>query len=243
MAVLNTIPFLCVQGIYLNTSAREHQCVIMPSLCLYYVFHGKRGMIHVKRLSGIWSSFWLVWTQYTWHSSVLIGLRLGLMSHKTAILLNIPIVKILSPVFSLNFRSAGKGPFTVSNAKNMHHRGACFWGLAGSGVWEMAPLLLGNLGAKFSEMSLPHVKTYFTQINIVTLTQQIKTTDSNNVLNALSPKCVAHKMKSCLPGLSFVIVFNFKANNNMEMKLHLIHILFHHRNKLVLVFQRNNNWT
>ena len=33
---------------------------------------------------------------------------------------------------------------------------------------------------------------------IVTLTQQIKMTDSNNVLNALFPKYVAHKMKSCL---------------------------------------------
>ena len=46
----------------------------------------------------------------------------------------------------------------------MHHRGARFWGQAGSGVREMAPLLLGNLGAKFSEMSFPHFKTYFTQI-------------------------------------------------------------------------------
>ena len=68
-------------------------------------------------------------------------------------------------MFSLNFKSAGKGPFTAGNAKIMHHRGARFWGLAGSGVREMAPLLLGNLGAKFSEMTLPHIKTYFTQID------------------------------------------------------------------------------
>ena len=46
----------------------------------------------------------------------------------------------------------------------MHHRGAHFRGQAGSGVREIAPLLLGNLGAKFSEMSFPHFKTYFTQI-------------------------------------------------------------------------------
>ena len=67
-------------------------------------------------------------------------------------------------VLSQNFSSAGKGPFTASKAKNMHHRGAHFRGQAGSGVLEMAPLLLGNLGAKFSEMSFPHFKTYVTQI-------------------------------------------------------------------------------
>ena len=37
-------------------------------------------------------------------------------------------------------------------------------GQAGSGEWEMAVLLLGNLGAKFSEMLFPHFKTYFMQI-------------------------------------------------------------------------------
>ena len=46
----------------------------------------------------------------------------------------------------------------------MHHRGVRFWGQAGSGVREMAPLLPGNLGAKFSKMSFPKYKTYFTQI-------------------------------------------------------------------------------
>ena len=67
-------------------------------------------------------------------------------------------------MFSLNFSSAGKGPFTAIKAKNTYHRGARFWGQAASGVQKMALLLLGNLGAKFSEMSLPHFKTYFTQI-------------------------------------------------------------------------------
>ena len=57
-------------------------------------------------------------------------------------------------MFFLNFSSAGKGPFTASKAKHMQQ--------AGSGVWEMAPLLPGNLGAKFSEMSFPKYKTYFT---------------------------------------------------------------------------------
>ena len=65
-------------------------------------------------------------------------------------------------MFFLNFSSAGKGPFTASKAKNMHHRGVRFRRQAGSGVWEMAPLLPGNLGAKFSEMSFPKYKTYFT---------------------------------------------------------------------------------
>ena len=47
----------------------------------------------------------------------------------------------------------------------MHHRGALFQGQAGSGVQDMAPPLQGNLGAKFSEMSFPHFKTFFTQID------------------------------------------------------------------------------
>ena len=68
-------------------------------------------------------------------------------------------------VFSLNFSSADKGPFTAGEAKNMHHRGALFRRQAGIEVWEMPPLLLGNLGAKFSEMSFPYFKTYFTQIS------------------------------------------------------------------------------
>ena len=46
----------------------------------------------------------------------------------------------------------------------MHHRGVRFRGQAGSAVREMAPILLGNLGAKFSEMSYNQFKNYFTQI-------------------------------------------------------------------------------
>ena len=62
------------------------------------------------------------------------------------------------PVFSLNFSSAGKGPFMASKAKNMHFPGG------GSGVRGMALPLLGNLGAKFSETLFLHFKTYFMQI-------------------------------------------------------------------------------
>ena len=86
----------------------------------------------------------------------------------------------------------------------MHHRGALFRGYWGSGVRDMALPLLGNLGAKFSEMSFPHFKTYYTQIGRCYLfnTQQFKMIDSNefySVLNVLIPKCLAHylKRKSC----------------------------------------------
>ena len=67
-------------------------------------------------------------------------------------------------MFSLNFSLAGKGALAAGKAKNMHHRGLRFRGQAGSGVREMAPLLPGILGAKFSEMSFLKYKTYFTQI-------------------------------------------------------------------------------
>ena len=43
-------------------------------------------------------------------------------------------------------------------------RGALSRGEGGIGVRDMAPPSLGNLGAKFSETSFPHFKTYFTQI-------------------------------------------------------------------------------
>ena len=73
----------------------------------------------------------------------------------------------------------------------MHHRGALFRGHRDSGVRDMAPPLLGNLGAKFSEMSFPHFKTYYTKICRCYLlnTQQFKMIDSNefySVLNVFS---------------------------------------------------------
>ena len=68
-------------------------------------------------------------------------------------------------VFSLNFNAAGKRPFMAAKAKNMCQRhnfqGGRRWG---SEVKDMAPPPLGNLVAKFSEMSFCHLKTYFTQI-------------------------------------------------------------------------------
>ena len=62
----------------------------------------------------------------------------------------------------LIFSSACQGPFMPSKAKNMCQR-------------------LRNLGAKFSETSFPHFKTYFTQINhCYHLRQQFNRFDSNN---------------------------------------------------------------
>ena len=60
------------------------------------------------------------------------------------------------PVFSLNFSSAGKGPFMACKAK-----GGCPWctfleGRRGSAVRDMVP----PLGAKFSETLFPHFKIY-----------------------------------------------------------------------------------
>ena len=46
----------------------------------------------------------------------------------------------------------------------MHQR-CTFLGAEGSGVRDMATPLLGNLGAKFSETSFPHFKTYFMQMS------------------------------------------------------------------------------
>ena len=56
-------------------------------------------------------------------------------------------------MFSLNFSSAGKGPFIASKAKNMHQRhtflggGGGGGGREGSGVRDIALPLLGNLEA------------------------------------------------------------------------------------------------
>ena len=59
-------------------------------------------------------------------------------------------------VFSLKFSSAGKGLFMGSNAKKCPRKTLTLLGEGGSGVRDMAPLLLWNLEAKFSEKSLTH---------------------------------------------------------------------------------------
>ena len=45
-------------------------------------------------------------------------------------------------VFSLKFSSAGKGPFMGSNAKKCARKTLTLLGEGGSGVRDMAPLLL-----------------------------------------------------------------------------------------------------
>ena len=67
-------------------------------------------------------------------------------------------------VFSRNFSSAGKGTFISGKAKNMSQR-CTFLGARDRGLRNIVPPLLGNLGAKFSEMSFPHFKTYFMQVS------------------------------------------------------------------------------
>ena len=68
-------------------------------------------------------------------------------------------------IFSLNFSPVGKGPLILWLARQkIFTRGALSRGEGGIGVRDIAPPSLGNLGTKFSEMSFPHFKTYFTQI-------------------------------------------------------------------------------
>ena len=65
----------------------------------------------------------------------------------------------MGAVFSLKFSSAGKGPFMAGKAKNMYQKHTYFpggGGGVGSRVRDIAPLLLWNLEAKFSEKSLTH---------------------------------------------------------------------------------------
>ena len=62
-------------------------------------------------------------------------------------------------VFSLNFSSAGKGPFMASKTKKnvleAHFPGG--GGGGGSGERDMATISLWNLGTKFPETSFPHL--------------------------------------------------------------------------------------
>ena len=70
---------------------------------------------------------------------------------------------------------SGEGPEVIQALQGGLHgnpvrqricaRGALSWGRGESGVRDMARPLLGNLGAKSSEMSFPYFKTYFMQIS------------------------------------------------------------------------------
>ena len=72
----------------------------------------------------------------------------GMMS--IAFKISDPELGAAGTVFSLNFSSAGKGPFMASKTENMCHRLHTFLGEAGdSGERDMDPSSLGHLGAKF----------------------------------------------------------------------------------------------
>ena len=69
-------------------------------------------------------------------------------------------------MFSLTFSSKGEGPSWPVRQKICTSSTVCWGGGGGSSrVMDMALPSLGNLGAKFSEMSFPQFKTYFTQID------------------------------------------------------------------------------
>ena len=85
------------------------------------------------------------------------------------------------PVFSLNFSSAGKGPFMDGKAKNIYFskRG---WGGGGGGAVEGGTWTPPSLGNFF----IPIFKDLFMQICCrVIFRQQIKTFDSNNFTMSL----------------------------------------------------------
>ena len=74
----------------------------------------------------------------------------GYKRNDIALKISDPELGAAGTVFSLNFSSAGKGPFMASKAKNMCHRPDTFLGEAGeSGERDMDPSSLGHLGAKF----------------------------------------------------------------------------------------------
>ena len=70
--------------------------------------------------------------------------------------------QIVGTVFSLNVSSAGKWPFKGGKAKKNVCQKHTFLGEGVSGVRDMAMTLLWNLGAKFSEMSYPHLRPIYT---------------------------------------------------------------------------------
>ena len=83
------------------------------------------------------------------------------LSHIRGHLFRLWHIMWVQSVFSLNFSLVGKGPFMASKAKNISGGGGRG---GGSGVRDKAPPSRGNWGAKFSETSFPHSKTYYTQI-------------------------------------------------------------------------------
>ena len=80
-----------------------------------------------------------------------------LIPHFTKRLILIIKFATLDTVFSLNFSSAGKGPFMDGKAKNIYFSKRGGGGGGDGGVRDMDPPSLGNF-------LFPYFKTYFTQI-------------------------------------------------------------------------------
>ena len=68
-------------------------------------------------------------------------------------------------MFSLNFSSAGKGPFMAGEVKNMHQRHN-FLGGGGRGGWTEGhgPTLAEKFRSQVLGTSFPDFKTYFMQL-------------------------------------------------------------------------------
>ena len=104
-------------------------------------------------------------------------LRTQLNKAKKVISLKVQSMRPSKAVFSLHFSSAGKGPFLTSRAK-ICSRGALSWG------WGRVQGHVSNhagtvLGAKFSETSFLHFKTFNNQVGHCIFTQQFKTSHFN----------------------------------------------------------------
>lgn len=95
--MLNTILLMCLGHLTCTLPQGNTSVQSCPPYISIMPFMG-RGVwyMYVERLESGVPSDWSRHDTVIWHSSVLIGWRLGLMSHKTAILVNIPTVIIFS---------------------------------------------------------------------------------------------------------------------------------------------------
>ena len=105
-------------------------------------------------------------------------------------------------MFSLDFCSAGKGPFTTGKAKKIgttqeyvsedkrRDRRQAECGKGPRSCWEIRELT----SLKCHSLN---IRPGLRKLAVVTFSEQIKPTDCNSVFNVLFPECVAHKKKSC----------------------------------------------
>ena len=92
----------------------------------------------------------------------------------------------------------------------------------GSGVRDMAPLLLGNLKAKFSETSFLPFKTYLRKSAIFILRQQFKMCNSNNFTPSSMfslQNAWPRKKEVVLFHIMFKIIYSFLYKNRIGLQL------------------------